>query len=251
MADFDNRIVRSQTAARAELYDAGLRAYMLRVYNYMAIGLVLTGLTAYGVFTQAVGIDPESGRMGMTGLGQTLFVSPLRWVVMLAPLGVVFLLGSRLQKMSFSAAQTTFWIFSGLMGLSLATLFMVYTGASVAKVFFITAATFGALSLYGYTTSKSLSGWGSFLMMGLIGIVIASLVNIFMHSSMMSWIISVVGVGLFAGLTAYDTQRIKEMYFAYDDGAAGGKIAIMGALSLYLDFINLFISLIQLLGDRR
>jgi uncharacterized protein len=251
MADYDNRIVRTQTTARADLYDAGLRAYMLRVYNYMMIGLAVTGLTAYGVFGQSFVTDPESGRMMVTSLGQLLFVSPLRWVVMLAPLGVVFLLGARLQKMSLGGAQASFWIFSGLMGLSLATIFVVFTGTSIAKVFFITAATFGALSLYGYTTSKSLSGWGSFLMMGLFGIIIASLVNIFFHSTMMSWLISIVGVGVFAGLTAYDTQRIKEMYSVYDDGTAGAKIAIMGALSLYLDFINLFISLLQLLGDRR
>lgn len=251
MADYDNRIMRSRTAAQAELYDAGLRAYMLRVYNYMMIGLVVTGLTAYGVFQQSVVVDPESGRFALTGLGQLLFGSPLRWVVMLAPLGVVFLLGARLQKMSVGGAQATFWIFSGLMGLSLATLFMVFTGASIAKVFFIAAATFGALSLYGYTTQRSLSGMGSFLMMGLIGVVVASLVNMFLHSGMMSWIISMVSVGVFAGLTAYDTQKIKEMYFAYDDGSAGAKIAIMGALSLYLDFINLFVSLLQLLGDRR
>lgn len=254
MADYDNRVLRS-TAAQAEAsqYDAGLRAYMLRVYNYMFIGLVITGLTAFGFFSASTAVDPASGQMMLTSFGQTLYASPLKWVVMLAPLGLVFYLSARIHKMSFSGAQTSFWLYAFLTGASLGILFMVYTGMSVAKVFFITAAMFGATSLYGYTTKKDLTGFGSFLMMGLIGIIIASLVNLFMHSAMMSWVISFIGVGLFAGLTAYDTQKIKSMYYMTSgaDTATIGKSAIMGALALYLDFINMFIMLLQLLGDRR
>lgn len=253
MADYQNRIVRGTTAAAgAGLYDAGLRAYMLRVYSYMAIGLALTGLTAYALFAVSVSTDPTTGQLlGLTAIGQTLFASPLKWALVIAPVALVFLLNFRIQRMSVAAAQATFWVYAALTGASLATLLMFYTGTSVAKVFFITAASFGALSLYGYTTKKDLTGFGSFLFMGLIGIVIASIVNMFLHSGMIGWIISVVGVGVFAGLTAYDTQKIKEMYYVNSDEATMGRIAIMGALSLYLDFINMFIMLVQLLGDRR
>jgi uncharacterized protein len=253
MADFDNRTIRARTATDAGLYDAGLRAYMLRVYNYMLIGLVLTGLTAYSFYTAAVVTDPATGAiLGLSSFGAVLYGSPLRYVLMLAPLGLVLFLNARLSRMSFGGAQAMFWIFAGLMGASLATIFMVYTGVSIAKVFFITSAAFGGLSLYGYTTKKSLSGWGSFLIMGVWGVVIASVINIFFQSSMMAWIVSMAGVGIFAGLTAYDTQRIKEMYYVGGgNDAAVGKIAVMGALALYLDFINLFISLLQLLGGRR
>ncbi|MGB8601472.1 MAG: Bax inhibitor-1/YccA family protein [Rhizomicrobium sp.] len=253
MADYDYRTISSRTtAAEAGQYDAGLRAYMLRVYNYMAIGLALTGLTAYALFNASVVTDPSGAILGLTSLGQTLFGTPFKWVVALAPLGVFFLLYARINKMSVGAAQATFWIYAALTGASLATLLMVYTQTSVAKVFFITAATFGTLSLYGYTTKKDLTGFGSFLFMGLIGIVLASVVNMFLHSGMMGWIISVVGVGIFAGLTAYDTQDIKNTYYnASGDEASVGRLAIMGALRLYLDFINMFIMLMQLLGDRR
>ena len=178
-------------------------------------------------------------------------LSALGWVALLAPLGLVFFLGWRIQQMSLSAAQTTFWVYAALMGVGLAPVLLLYTGASVAQVFFITAATFGAMSLYGYTTGRDLSSFGSFLFMGLIGIMIASLVNMFLHSGMMAFVISVIGVLIFTGLTAYDTQRIKENYSVNYDGTMSGKMAIMGALNLYLDFINLFMMLLRLLGDRR
>lgn len=243
--------------AQAGVIDAGLRAYMLKVYNYMAIGLVITGLAALGAFALAV-TDPGSatavaqvnGTMALTQFGYALFVSPLKWVIILAPLAMVFLVFPRLGSLSVSSAQIAFWIFAALMGLSLSSIFLVYTQASIARVFFITAASFGALSLYGYTTSRSLSGMGSFLFMGLIGIIIASLVNIFIGSSAIQFAVSVIGVLVFAGLTAYDTQQIKEMYFAGDDGATVGRKAILGALRLYLDFINLFTMLLQLFGNR-
>src|SRR6185295_6906949 len=173
------------------------------------------------------------------------------WVALFAPLGLVLLLGFRLRQMSFSAVQTTFWVYAALMGIGLTPILLLYTGASVAQVFFVTSATFGAMSLWGYTTKRDLTGFGSFLFMGLIGIIIASLVNLFLQSGMMSWVISVLGVVIFTGLTAYDTQKIKEMYYVGDDGTIAGKKAIMGALSLYLDFINLFLMLLRLFGDRR
>ena len=235
-------------AVRAEAaVDQGLRAYMLRVYNYMASGLVITGLAALA--THWAALDPAS-QTGLSAFGEAIYLSPLRWVVILAPLALVFLFTYRIQSMTVGTAQAVFWAFSALMGLSLSSIFLVYTGESITRVFFITAASFGALSLYGYTTSKSLSGWGSFLFMGLIGIIIASLVNIFVGSSALQFAISVIGVLVFAGLTAYDTQQIKEMYFAGDDGAVMGRKAIMGALRLYLDFINLFTMLLQLFGNR-
>jgi FtsH-binding integral membrane protein len=169
---------------------------------------------------------------------------------MLAPLAAVFFLSFRIQSMSAMAAQTTFWVYAAIMGLSLSSIFLVFTGESITRVFFITAASFGALSLFGYTTKKDLSGWGSFLFMGLIGIVIASLVNIFLASSAMQFAISVIGVLVFAGLTAYDTQQIKEMYFEGDSSEVAAKKSVMGALRLYLDFINLFMMLLQLFGNR-
>ena len=221
-----------------EQVDQGLRSYMLRVYNYMATGLGLTGLTAY-----FVAITPS--------LFNAIYGTPLYWIVALAPLGFVFYLSARLHKISFTTAQTVFWIFSGVMGLSMAYIFIAFTGASIARVFFITAGTFAGMSLYGYTTKKDLSGWGSFLFMGLIGIIIASIVNIFLKSPMLYYVISWVGVLVFVGLTAYDTQRIKEMYYASAHPEISGKKAIMGALKLYLDFINLFIMLLHLFGQRR
>ena len=211
---------------------------MLRVYNYMATGLGLTGLTAY-----FVAITPS--------LFNAIYGTPLYWLVALAPLGFVFYLSARLHKISFATAQTVFWIFSGVKGLSMAYIFIAFTGASIARVFFITAGTFAGMSLYGYTTKKDLSGWGSFLFMGLIGIIIASIVNIFLKSPMLYYVISWIGVLVFIGLTAYDTQRIKELYYASDTAEISGKKAIMGALKLYLDFINLFIMLLHLFGQRR
>ncbi len=236
MATPSERRILTTTIARAEI-DEGLRQYMLRVYNYMTSGLVLTGLIAY--------VTASSPAMM-----QAIFGTPLQWVVMLAPLGFVFFLSAKIQTMRFGTAQACFWIFSGLMGLSLASIFVVYTGTSIARVFFITAGVFAAMSLYGYTTKKDLSGWGSFLFMGLIGIIIASLVNIFLASSALHFAISVIGVLVFTGLTAYDTQRIKEMYYVADGSEIAGKKAILGALRLYLDFINLFIMLLHLFGGR-
>lgn len=217
--------------------DVGLRNYMLRVYNYMAGGLAITGVVAY--FAAA------------TGLYVRIAQTPLIWLVVFAPLGMVMLLSFRIQKMSMGAAQATFWVFAALMGLSLSYIFLVYTGTSIAEVFFITAATFLAMSLYGYTTKSDLAKFGSFLFMGLIGIIIASVVNIFLHAAALQFAISVIGVLVFTGLTAWDTQRIKEMYWEGDGSVVAGKKAIMGALALYLDFINLFIMLMQLMGNRR
>ena len=227
---------RAGAADQAQI-DEGLRAYMLKVYNYMGSALLLSGIVAY-----AVAHTPA--------LMQAIFGTPLMWVVMLAPLGMVFFLSARIEKMSFTTAQTTFWIFAALMGASLASIFVIYTQTSIVRVFMITAVTFGAMSLWGYTTKRDLSGMGSFLMMGLIGIIVASLVNLFIQSSMMHWVISVIGVLVFTGLTAYDTQKIKEMYLVSDGQVVMGKKAIMGALRLYLDFINLFIMLLHLFGNR-
>lgn len=217
--------------------DVGLRTYMLRVYNYMAGGLALTGAVAY------VG--------AVSGFYTSIAGTPVLWIVMLAPLAMVFFLSFRIQTMSLATAQLSFWAYAGMVGLSLSGIFLVYTGESIARVFFISAATFGATSLYGYTTRTDLSRFGSFLLMGLIGIVIASLVNMFMASSALQFAISIIGVLLFTGLTAYDTQRIKDFYTAGEDNVLTGKKAIMGALALYLDFLNLFLMLMQLFGNRR
>ena len=231
--------------------DEGLRAYMLKVYNYMTTGLLLTGLVAY-FFGKASIVTNELGQIiGITSIGAMLFSSPLKWIVMLAPLGFVLYLSAKINKMSVSSAQITFWIFSAIMGLSLASIFIVYTQASIARVFFISSGTFAAMSLYGYTTKKDLTKLGGFLFMGLIGIIIASLVNLFFQSSALHFAISVIGVLVFVGLTAYDTQSIKNMYYAGDSESVGGKKALMGALRLYLDFINLFIMLLRLFGQRR
>ena len=231
--------------------DEGLRAYMLKVYNYMATGVLLTGIVALISFNISVVTDASGAIVSFTEFGNTLFFSGFKWLVMLAPLGIVFYMSFGINKMSSSKAQTVFWIFAALMGLSLSWILLVYTGKSVARVFFITSATFGAMSLYGYTTKRDLTKLGSFLMMGLIGIIIASLINIFMKSSMMYFVISILGVLIFVGLTAYDTQKIKNMYQSSDTGELMGKKAVMGALTLYLDFINLFIMLLRLFGQRR
>jgi FtsH-binding integral membrane protein len=218
--------------------DAGLRQFLLSVYNYMGSGLVLTGLVAYGA--------------AETGLYTSLVQTPvLFWGIVLAPLALVFFLSFRIDKMSLGTAQASFWAYAALVGLSLAGLVLAYTGVSIARTFFITAATFLAMSLYGYTTRTDLSRVGSFLLMGLFGIIIASLVNMFLASSALQLAISVIGVVVFVGLTAYDTQRIKNIYLESDDSAVAGKKTIMGALTLYLDFLNLFILLLQLTGNRR
>ena len=247
--DFNQRTF-TKTADQA-IVDEGLRTYMLKVYNYMTTGLLLTGLIAY-FFSKASIVTNELGQIvGVTSIGSILFGSPLKWVVMLAPLGFVFYLSAKINKMSVSSAQITFWIFSSIMGLSLASIFIQFTGSSIARVFFITAGTFAAMSLYGYTTKKDLTKLGGFLFMGLIGIIIASLVNIFIGSSALQFAISIIGVLVFVGLTAYDTQSIKNMYFEGDSENVDSKKALMGALRLYLDFINLFILLLQLFGQRR
>ena len=250
MANYENQPSRYGAAAAGAVgaIDEGLRAHMLRVYNYMLMGLALTGVFALGTFQ--LSFTSVGDQLQYTALGQALFGSALRWVVILAPLAMVFFLSFRIQKMSVSAAQTTFWVYAALMGVSLSTIFAVYTGTSITQVFFVTAATFGAMSLWGYTTKRDLTGMGSFLFMGLIGVIIAMVVNIFLDSSALQFAISVIGVLVFTGLTAYDTQKIKEMYYAGDDGTVAGRKAIMGALSLYLDFINLFLMLLSLFGNR-
>jgi uncharacterized protein len=227
----------ANSPAEDALIDAGLRLHMQRVYGYMAGGLALTGLVAYAA--------------AASGFYQAIAGTPLLWIVMLAPLGFVLVLSFGIQRMRVETAVAVFWIYAAVMGLSLGSIFLVFTGTSIARVFFITAATFGAMSIYGYTTRSDLSGFGSFLMMGLIGIVIASIVNIFIGSSAVQFAISVIGVVIFVGLAAYDTQRIKAMYLKVDAADVAGKKAVLGALALYLDFINLFMMLLQLFGQRR
>jgi len=246
-----NRYAWGTTATRSQVeVDQGLRAFMLGVYNHMTLGLAISGLVALGTNMMAV-TQAASGRMALTPFGQLLYTSPLKWVVMLAPLAFVFFFSFRMDRMSAATARTAFLLFAAVMGLSLSTLFLVFKLGSIVQVFFITAATFGALSLWGYTTARSLSGMGSFLLMGLIGIVIASLVNIFLGSPALQFAISVLGVLIFAGLTAYDTQKLKEMYVYGDyDGEAAAKASVFGALTLYLDFINMFQFLLSLFGSR-
>ncbi len=247
-------------AGTAQTYDAsidaGLRAYMIRVYNLMALGLGITALFAAGTIMLATTNDPSAavatlgnGKM-LTGLGAALYGSPLRWVIMLAPLALVFFLGFRIEKVAPETAQMMFGAFAAIMGVSMSSIFLVYTSASIVQTFFITATAFGALSLYGYTTKRDLTAMGSFLFMGLIGIILAALVNIFLQSSALQFAISAIGVLVFAGLTAYDTQKIKEMYYALDGEVMMGRAAVMAALSLYLDFINMFQFLLYFLGNR-
>lgn len=249
MADYNRYPTGSYAGGRASAvsFDAGLRAYMQRVYQYMATATALSGVTAWAVANTALrdvffAYNPQAMAWGPTGIGL---------IAMIAPIAIVFFISFRLQRMSASAAQSAFWVYAGLTGLSLSSILLNFTGESVARVFFTTAIAFGGMSLWGYTTKRSLDAVGSFLMMGLIGILVASLINIFVGSSAMQWMISVIGVVVFAGLTAYDTQKIKEMYAEGDDGETATKKAVFGALQLYLDFINLFIMLIRLFGDRR
>ena len=217
-------------------YDAGLRSYMLSVYNYMTSGVLLTGIVAL-LFAQS-------------GLAAALFATPLKWVIMLAPLAFVMVLSFGVHRLSTATTQMLFWAFAVVMGLSMSSIFLVFTGASIAQTFFATAAAFAGLSLYGYTTKKDLSGFGTFLIMGLVGLLVAMVINLFMQSSTMSLVISFIGVLLFAGLTAYDTQRIKSLYFHVAGTDMMGKTAIMGALSLYLDFVNMFQFLLSFMGSR-
>ncbi len=229
----------ASTAARTVTYDSALRDYMVKVYNYMAGALAISGLVAFLTASSPA-------------LMQALFGTPLAWVVMLAPLGFVFFFSYKLGSISAERAKTYLWIYSALMGLSLSTIFIVYTGASVARIFFITASVFGAMSLYGYTTKKDLTSFGAFLIMGLIGLIIASLVNLFLRSPAFEFALSIIGVFIFIGLTAYDTQRIKQSYYHFaGNSEMTGKLAVMGALNLYMDFINLFLMMLRLFGDRR
>jgi hypothetical protein len=245
MAEYDRRYgtaVRSGAPTRVEGIDQGLRAFMLGIYNNMALGLALTGLVAFGTYAWAAS-DPA--------VAQTLYGSPLRWVIIFAPLVFVFGLSATIHRMQPATARLVFLAYAAVMGLSLSSIFIVFTGESIARTFFITAAAFGGLSLYGYTTKKDLSGWGSFLIMGVIGLVIAMIVNIFLASSALQFAISAIGVLVFAGLTAYDTQRLKYTYdVVAGDQVAAGRASIIGALQLYLDFINLFMFLLQFMGNR-
>jgi FtsH-binding integral membrane protein len=248
---FDPRLTAAPRAAttigdRAAV-DAGLRSYMLSVYNYMASGVLLTGIVALamaysGAVDSLIAVRP-SGRIGLSGLG---------WIVTLAPLGLVFWLSFGINRMAASTARAIFWAYAAVVGASLSTLLLVYTGTSVAQTFFATAAAFGSLSLWGYTTKRDLSGWGSFLLIGLVGLIVASIINAIWYSGPMGLAISVIGVLIFAGLTAYDTQKIKSMYFVVaGTGELAQKTAVMGALALYLDFLNMFLFLLRIFGDRR
>jgi FtsH-binding integral membrane protein len=256
LRNYQTRAVPNAGSRADASIDEGLRAYMLKVYNLMALGLAITGVAALATVMLATTNDPATaaatlgnGKM-LTSLGVALYGSPLKWVVMLAPLGMVFFLSARVHTMSISGAQTAFWVFAALMGLSLSSIFLVFTAQSITQTFFITAASFGALSLWGYTTKRDLTGMGTFLFMGVIGLIIAMVVNIFLASPALQFAISAIGVLIFAGLTAYDTQKIKEMYYEGDEVLVAGRKAIMGALTLYLDFINLFTFLLQFLGNR-
>ncbi|MBX9911755.1 MAG: Bax inhibitor-1/YccA family protein [Beijerinckiaceae bacterium] len=242
---------RAQQASAVEM-DQGLRSFMLGVYNNMSIGLAITGLVAIGISMLAIaGVSPTGKVTALTPLGQALYLSPLKWVVMLAPLAFILFFSFKAESMSSSTARAMFFAFAAVMGVSLSSIFIVFTGESIARVFFITAATFGGVSLYGYTTKKALSGMGSFLIMGLIGLVIASVVNIFLASSALQFAISVIGVLVFAGLTAWDTQRLKEMYLYSDMGPEeAAKMSVNGALSLYLNFVNMFQMLLSLFGNK-
>lgn len=253
MSDFDRNVAaaRGGYADRAAAVDAGLRAHMIRVYNYMAAAVALTGIVAWTCFQAAVVTNDAGAIVGLTSFGQVILGGYTPIILMLVTLGMVFFISFRIHTLQYSTALGLFMLYAALLGAALTSIFVVYTGASIARVFFISAASFGALSLYGYTTQRDLSAFGSFLIMGLFGIIIASLVNLFLASSALGFAISVIGVLVFAGLTAWDTQKIKEMYSASDDGTVAGRKAVMGALSLYLDFINLFLMLLRLVGDRR
>jgi uncharacterized protein len=252
MSDFDRNYAapsRGVGADRAIAIDQGLRAYMIRVYNYMAMGVALTGVVAWITFNAAV--TETAGRLALTPFGQMIYSGPATIVLFLGTLGLVFLISWRIDRLQPSTALALFMVYAGALGLMLSSIFLAYTGASITRVFFISAASFGALSLYGYTTQRDLSPIGSFLMMGLIGLIIAMVVNMFLKSTGLDFVISAAGVLIFAGLTAWDTQKIKEMFDPREDGTIVGRKAVMGALTLYLDFINLFLFLLRFFGDRR
>jgi FtsH-binding integral membrane protein len=252
MAEFET-VRRAGAGVRTAQIDEGLRAHMSKVYGLMAVAMLITGLVAYVVgtdFARAVAGEPTA--VIPAGVLQAMFSSPLKWVVMFAPLAVVFGFSAGLQRMSQGTAQVVFWLFAALMGLSISWIFAVFTGMSIAQMFFVTAIAFAGLSLWGYTTKRDISGWGSFLIMGVIGLVVASIVNIFLQSSALMFAVSALGVLIFAGLTAYDTQNIKNTYLQLQasNEAFLGKAAIMGALQLYLNFLNMFMMLLQLFGQR-
>lgn len=247
MADYNTYRTAQGVGTRQAVVDQGLRAYMNKVYGLMAVGMGVTAVAAFGISTAAVSADGQ-----LTGLGAAIYTSPLRWVIMFAPLLMVFAFGAAMNRLSVTAATGMFYAFAALMGLSISSIFLVYTSVSIVQTFLVTAIAFAGLSLWGYTTKKDLSGWGTFLLMGLIGLIVASIVNIFLQSSAMQFAISVIGVLIFAGLTAYDTQNIKNTYLQMSGSDADfiGKSAIMGALRLYLDFLNLFMFLLQFMGNR-
>jgi len=251
MSDFDRNLATARSGYRADqvAIDAGLRAYMIRVYNYMASGVALTGIVAWLTYSAAV--QNVGGTLKLTPFGQSIYSGPASLILLFGTLGLVFFLSFRISRLQPSTALALFMVYAGLLGLMLSSIFLTYTGASITRTFFISAASFGALSLYGYSTERDLSPIGSFLVMGLFGLILAMVVNIFLKSTGLEFAISVIGVLIFAGLTAWDTQKIKEMYSANDDGTVTGRKAVMGALTLYLDFINLFLFLLRFLGDRR
>ncbi|SDF54583.1 Bax inhibitor-1/YccA family protein [Sulfitobacter delicatus] len=257
MADVNT--IRSTAGSRASAIDEGLRAHMNKVYGTMSIGMLITFAAAWAISGLSVTTDPAAGvaqlseSKYLTQIGYALYASPLKWVVMFAPLAFVFGFSAMINKMSAATAQVVFYAFAAVMGISISSIFLVFTGYSIAQVFLITSIAFAGLSLWGYTTKKDISGWGSFLIMGVIGLIVASIVNIFLASSALMFAISALGVLIFAGLTAYDTQKIKTEYLAHahhGDTEWLGKAAIMGALSLYLDFINMFMMLLSLFGNR-
>src|SRR5215468_12076934 len=252
MSDFDRNYATARGGVgsdRAIAIDQGLRAYMIRVYNYMALGVAVTGVASWLTFNAAV--TESAGRLVLTPFGQMIFSGPAVLVLFLATLGLVFMISWRIDRLEPSTAFALFMVYAALLGVMLSSVFLAYTLVSITRVFFISAAAFGTLSLYGYTTQRDLSPIGSFLLMGLIGLIIAIVVNLFLQSPMFQFVISAAGVLIFAGLTAWDTQRIKEMYDPQEDGTIVGRKAVMGALKLYLDFINIFIFLLRFLGDRR
>ncbi len=252
MSDYDRNVAaRGFGAAGAAAIDAGLRAYMIRIYNYMAAGVALTGVVAWFTFNAAVVTNAAGKITSLTPFGQAIYSGPLTIVLFLGTLGIVFFLSFRINKLQAGTAMILFMLYAGLLGLMLSSVFLQYTGASITRTFFIAAASFGALSLYGYTTQRDLSPIGAFLVMGLFGLILAMIVNMFVKSGPFDLVISAVGVLIFAGLTAWDTQKIKEMYDVNDDGTVSGRKAVMGALTLYLDFINLFLFMLRFLGDRR
>ena len=257
MADVNT--IRTSAGTRAAAIDEGLRAHMNKVYGTMSVGMLITFAAAWAISGLAVTTDPSAAVAQMsngkylTALGNALYASPLKWVVMFAPLAFVFGFSAMINRMSAATAQVVFYAFAATMGVSLSSIFIVFTGYSIAQVFLITAIAFAGLSLWGYTTKKDISAWGSFLIMGVIGLIVASIANIWLQSGALMYAVSVLGVLIFAGLTAYDTQKIKTEYLAHahqGDSEWLGKAAIMGALNLYLDFINMFMFLLQLLGNR-